>query len=273
MRKSRIKQKLRQGQPVLCVQLHFIDPSVYEMTSLMGFDGIWMDLEHHGTGSESAATLMRAARVGTSDILVRPAKGEFMRMGRLLEMGAAGIMYPRCSGPEEAREVVRWSKFAPLGERGFDGGNPDMPYCSMDMAQYVRQANDETFVLVQIEDPVALEQAPAILAVEGIDALFFGPADFTVLTGIPGQFTHPSVTRAMERIAAAARQARKPWGTTCRDLEHARQLRKMGAQFLCHGADILMVKNGLQQIQETFHEVGCTFENRLSGGDAALMPA
>ena len=72
----------------------------------MGFDGIWMDLEHHGYRLETASTLMRAARVGSSDIVARPAKGEFMRMGRLLEAGATGIMYPRCGDAAEAADVV-----------------------------------------------------------------------------------------------------------------------------------------------------------------------
>src|SRR5215216_4503605 len=123
MRCSKIKAKLVADEAALCVQLHLTDPSVFELTSLMGFDGIWMDLEHHGYSVETAGQLMRAVRVGSSDIIARPAKGEFMRMGRLLEAGAQAIMYPRCDSPEEAAEVVRWAKFAPLGARGFDGGN------------------------------------------------------------------------------------------------------------------------------------------------------
>src|SRR5690349_18777398 len=119
MRNSRIKAKLARNEPALCTQLHFTDPSVFELTSLMGFDGIWMDLEHHGYSVETAGQLMRAARVGTSDIVARPAKGEFMRMARLLELGAQAIMYPRCDSAEEAAEVVKWAKFAPLGRRGF----------------------------------------------------------------------------------------------------------------------------------------------------------
>ena len=133
MRTSKIKAKLKRDEPVLLTTLHLTDPSLFELTSLMGFDGIWMDMEHHGYSVETATTLMRAARVGTADIMVRPAKGEFMRMGRMLEAGAQGIMYPRCDDADEARQVVTWSKFAPLGRRGFDGGNPDMPYCTMPM--------------------------------------------------------------------------------------------------------------------------------------------
>ena len=107
MRKSKIKEKLSRNEPAFITTLHYTDPSIYEMTSLMGFDGIWVDMEHHSTSVETSSTLMRAARVGSSDIVARPAKGEFMRMCRMLEMGAQAIMYPRCTSPEEAAEVVK----------------------------------------------------------------------------------------------------------------------------------------------------------------------
>src|SRR5947209_8095746 len=110
MRTSKIKAKLARNEPALLVTLHLTDPSTFEMASLMGFDGLWMDMEHHGTGLETAITLMRAARVGSADIMVRPGKGEFMEMSRILEAGAQGIMYPRCDDAAEARQVITWSK-------------------------------------------------------------------------------------------------------------------------------------------------------------------
>src|SRR5947207_2632282 len=165
MRPSKIKAKLARNEPVLLTTLHLTDPSLYELTSLMGFDGIWMDMEHHGYGLETALTLMRAARVGGADIMVRPAKGEFMRLGRMLEAGAQGILYPRCDDAAEARQVVTWSKFAPLGKRGFDGGNPDMPYCSMPLAEYINAGNEQTFVVIQIQEANALTRARAIAEV------------------------------------------------------------------------------------------------------------
>src|SRR3954452_2095199 len=162
MRSSRIKAKLSRNEPVLLVTLHLTDPSAYELTSLMGFDGIWMDLEHHGYSLETAQALMRAARVGGADVLARTAKGEFMRMGRMLEAGAQGIMYPRCDDAAEAAQVVTWAKFAPLGKRGFDGGNPDMPYCTMPIEEYTKEANEQTFLVIQIEDEDALANAHSI---------------------------------------------------------------------------------------------------------------
>src|SRR5262249_23743624 len=153
-------------------------------------------------------------------------------------------LYPRCDDAAEARQVVTWSKFAPLGRRGFDGADPDAPYCAMPLAEYVQAANEQTFVVIQIEDAHALEHARAIAEVEGVDALFFGPADFSILSGVPGQFDHPLLRDAVRKIADAARRAGKHWGMPSSSPEQTRELLDLGARFLCHGADILMIKDG-----------------------------
>lgn len=247
MRNSIVKAKLRNKQPVIGVALHFLDPSAYELTSMIGFDFIWMDLEHHATSVETANNLIRASRVGSTDIMCRPAKGEFMRIGRMLEAGAHGIMYPRCESAAEAREVVKWTKFAPLGMRGFDGGNPDMPYCLMDMAEYVRKSNDETWVVIQIEDPQALEQVDEIAAVEGVDVVMLGPADFSILSGFPGQFNHPKIDEALKKIAAATDRHGKAWGTPAGSPQRIKELLDRGARWTTCGCDLIWVKNGLEQ--------------------------
>ncbi len=265
MRPSVVKAKLARNEPILVTCLHLTDPSLYEMTSLMGYDAIWMDLEHHAYSVETANSLMRAARVGTSDIMARPAKGEFMRMSRLLEAGAQGIMYPRCESAAEAAEVVRWCKFHPLGTRGIDGGNPDMPYCSMPLTDYLLEANEQTFVVVQIEDPGAVEQAEEIARVPGVDILFVGPADLSILSGLAGQYDHPRMQASIERVAAAAKAAGKHWGMPCGSAEHAKKLMQMGATYLAHGCDLLMVMQGMARVQQEFAPLGFQFNNRISG--------
>ena len=270
MRSSRIKAKLRRNEPALITTLHYTDPTLFEMTSLMGFDGIWMDLEHHHYSVETAANLMRAARVGVADIVARPAKGEYMRMARLLEAGAQAIMYPRCDSAAEAAEVVRWARFAPHGERGVDGANADAPYCSAPMRQYLAKANAETLLVLQIESPRALDEVDAIAKVPGVDVLMLGPADFSVLAGMPYQFDHPTLLEARRRVAAAARGAGIHWGTTSPDPQHSRELMEAGARFICHGADILILKRGLEQIQSQYASLGFTFDNRLAAMAAEL---
>jgi len=273
MRFSRVKAKLLRGEPALITCCHFIDPSVYELTSLLGFDGIWLDLEHHATSDETAATLMRAARVGVSDIIARPAKGEFMRMGRLLEAGAQGIMYPRCESAEEAAELVKWGKFAPLGERGVDGANGDNPYCSMPMQPYLRAANEHTLLITQIESPRALENVAAIAKVPGVDVLMLGPGDLSVMAGIPYQFDHPIITGAYQALAHAAKHAGIAWGTVSGTPEHTQRLLDLGATFICHGADLIMVKQGMERIQQQYAPLGFTFENRLAAEARRLEEA
>jgi len=264
MRPSKVKAKLKRNEPVLVTATQFSDPTSFELTSLLGFDCIWLDMEHHSVGMETAANLMRAARVGASDIMARPAKGEILRLGRMLECGAQGILYPRCDNADEARQVVRWSKFAPLGQRGFDGGNPDTPYCALPIPDYIRMANEETFVAIQIEDPAALEHAEEMAAVDGVDILFLGPADFTVLSGVAGQFDHPVLHDAIRRVAEAARKAGKHWGMPTWSPEHAKHLMGLGARFLAHGSDLIFVKRALEDMQKRFGPLGFEFENRLA---------
>jgi 4-hydroxy-2-oxoheptanedioate aldolase len=262
MRTSRIKAKLAKNAPVLLTTLHLCDASLFEMTSLLGFDGIWLDLEHHGFAVETAGHFARAARVGSSDIMIRPAKGEYMRMSRILEIGAQGIMYPRCDDAEEARQVVRWAKFYPQGERGIDSSGADNPYCLMPLPDYLKAANEQTFVVIQIEDPRALEHADAMAAVNGVDVLFLGPGDFSILSGVPGQWDHPKILDATKRVAAAAKKAGKHWGMPIFSIEHAKQVMELGGRFLCHGCDLLMVKAGLEEMQRKFEPLGVTFERR-----------
>jgi 4-hydroxy-2-oxoheptanedioate aldolase len=260
MRPSRIKAKLRRNEPVLVTTLHLTDPSLFELTSLLGFDGIWMDMEHHLYGLETAAGLMRAARVGSSDIIARPAKGEFMRMQRMLEAGAQGIMYPRCDNAAEAAEVVDWAKFPPMGKRGCDFFNPDAPYGMMSLDQYLEEANRETFIVVQIEQPNTVEVVEEIAQVDGVDALMLGPGDLSIQYGIPGQFDHPRMRQAFQRVADAARAAGKHWGSPTFSVEHTSEIMAMGARFICHQADIVWMKAGLEKMREDFAPLGFTFD-------------
>jgi 4-hydroxy-2-oxoheptanedioate aldolase len=269
MRPSRIRRKLIHGHPALITTLNLADFGLFEFVSLMGFDGIWLDLEHHALSVETAQNLMRAARVGASDIVARPAKGEFMRLGRLLEAGAQGIMYPRCESAAEAAEVVKWAKFPPLGRRGIDGGNPDVPYCSIPPQQYVKAANEQTFLILQLEDPLAISMSDEIAAVDGVDVLFLGPGDYSSLGGFAGQMDHPELAKATEKIARAAQRAGKYWGRPAATLDEAREFLSMGASLISHTSDIRLLKANYERIQREFGELGFEFENQLNGNAPA----
>ncbi|MDG2384805.1 MAG: aldolase/citrate lyase family protein [Pirellulaceae bacterium] len=264
MRPSRIRTKLARKEPILITCLHFADPALFEMTSLMGFDGIWLDMEHHGVSLERATQLMAATRVGASDIVARPAKGEFVRMARMLEVGANAIMYPQCDTATEAAEVVRWCKFPPMGRRGFDGANADVPFLSKTMTEYTQAANEQTVVIMQIETADALENVEEIAQVDGIDILMMGPADLSLQLGVPDDFSHPKLMDAMKRIAEAAGQFGKDWGRPAGSPEEAQTFLEMGARFITSGADIVSVKLAHEAMQAAYGRLGFTFDNKLA---------
>lgn len=263
MRESRVKKRWAQGKPVLGTVAHFTDPSSAELIGLMGFDCLWIDLEHQPVGIAEAANMIRAARVSDMDVMARPAKGEFLRMARLLEAGASLIMYPRCESADEARELVRFGKFAPLGQRGYFSASPDNPYSTMPAKDYVRKANEETILIAQIESPHAVTQAAEIASVPGIDMLFFGPGDYSVQLEVPGEFRAEAVQQGLQETAKRALAAGKRFGTIVPDLEYTRRMLDLGASLLCYGGDMHFVRQALMEVRKNFGPLGFEFEPRV----------
>jgi len=252
MRKSKVKQVWKEGGVAIGTQVKSIDPVHSEALSQMGFDFLWYDLEHTDKSVETFASLARATRVGQVDLLARPGRWEYMRMGRLLEAGAHGILYPRCESAEEAQEVIRWSKFYPMGERGFDGGSPDNNYGQYPAGDYTEKANENTWITAQIESPAALDKVDEIAAVDGIDCVFFGPGDYSALTGRPGDVKGKATLEAARITAEKTTAAGKIFGTLAFDLDHAKQLMDFGAQLIVHGADIVFYKRAFAEILNSY---------------------
>jgi len=252
---SRVRERRASGEPAFCVGNHLTDPSVTEMIAALDFDCIWIDLEHHGTSVETLAAMCRAARAGgAGDVMARPGKGEFMRMSRMLEVGATGILYPRCDDATEAAEVVRWAKFAPLGERGFDGGNADNRFgLAGAPAEYTAAANEQTWVAVQVESPEAAQHARAMAEVPGVDMVFFGPADYSLLTGAPGSlFDNADVLAAAEAVCLETLAAGKQFGTLVFNDDQARHFIDLGARFIAYGVDLSLLRRSLMDLHERF---------------------
>ncbi len=265
MRTSRVKNRWAQDKCVLATVAHFTDPQSAELIGLMGIDCLWIDLEHQPIGMSEFENMARAARVNNMDVMARPAKGEFMRMCRLIEAGANVIMYPRCESAEEARQIVHHTKFPPLGERGFFSASPDNPYCLTPMKDYLRKANEQTVLLAQIESPNAVTQARAIAEVEGIDMLFFGPGDFSVMAGVPGDFDSPIVQQAVAETAKQALAAGKRFGTLVPNTEYAKRMIDLGASMITYGGDLHFVRDALFDIRQAFGELGVAF-GEINGG-------
>ena len=206
LRRSRILTLLRQGQLPAVLKINLSEPRVVEIAGLSGVDAVWLCMEHVPNDWIGLENQVRAARIHNIDALVRVAKGSYSDYLRPLEADAAGIIVPHVTSADEARQIVEWTRFQPVGLRPMDGGNVDGQFCHIPTDEYVRHANAERIVILQIESPEGLAQVDAIAAVPGYNGLLFGPGDFSHRIGKTGQIDAPEVVAARQRVAAAARR-------------------------------------------------------------------
>jgi len=249
MRRSKTLEMLRAGKTVISTKCNTSDPRVVEIAAMMGFPCIWVDTEHTANDYFVTEKQIMAAKMYDADVLVRIPRGSYSEYIRPLELDAAGIMVPHVMSVEEAKEIVRMTRFHPIGRRPVDGGNADAKYCMVPTHEYTQQANDQRFVVLQIEDPEAMEQIDEIAAVEGFDMLFFGPADYSHAIGVPGQMDHPEVVAGFRRVAEAAKKHGKFAGTVGGVANAAERL-AMGYQFMNIGADVVALDNYFKDIYE-----------------------
>lgn len=252
MRKSKVLQKLRAGEIASCLKINFSDAKVCEVVALSGFDCIWMDQEHIGQDWSVIASGIWAAKAHNTDVMVRVSRGGYSDYIKPLEMDATGIMVPHIMGIEDARSVIEITRFHPIGRRPIDGGNADGAYTGLDFKDYLRQANQQRFVVLQIEDPEPLKELDAIAALEGFDMLFFGPGDFSQGIGAPGEWNHPKLIEARKRVAEVAHTHGKYAGTVGSH-ESLLELTKMGYHFVSVGADVVGLKNYCSDLLKPFH--------------------
>jgi 4-hydroxy-2-oxoheptanedioate aldolase len=228
---------MRAGGVATCIKLNLLDASVAEIAGMCGFDCIWPCMEHVPSTLSDIVGHIRAAKMYDVDTMVRVKKGCYSDFVHPLEADAAGIMVPHLMSLKEAQEIVYFTRFHPIGRRPADGGNSDGAYCMLPFTEYIRQANEQRFIVVQIEDPEPLKELDQIAKVAGIDMLFFGPADFSQGIGAPGQFDHPKIAETRKRVAEVARANGKFAGTVGSP-ETFQDLADMGYQFINVGADV-----------------------------------
>lgn len=260
---SVVRRKIQRNEPVLVAAAVLNSPRVVELIAMMGFDCVWICNEHVSMDESELEHLVRAARAGKMDVMLRRRAGEYPELLRPLEIGVHGFLIPRVRNAAEARQVVEWTKFPPEGRRGLAGGNADAEYGFLPLTRYVERSNRETFIACQIEDPEAVEHVDDIASVPGVDILFVGPVDLSLGYGAPGELRHPSVLSALDRVAEACARHGKVAGTTCASVEDARSLMDSGYRLLAVGTDMRFVREGMWGLRRAYGELGFTFRDDM----------
>ncbi len=254
MRPSRVLQKLRAGELASCVKMNLADPRSTEIAAICGFDCVWLDMEHVPTDWVTIENQIRAAKAYNVDTMVRVSRGPYSDYIQPLEADASGIMVPHIMSTDDARMVVHQTRFHPIGMRAIDGGNQDGAYCLVDFKEYIKTANEQRFIVVQIEDTEPLEDLEDIAKIDGIDMLFFGPGDFSQSLGTPGEFDNPMIAETRKRVAEVAKANGKYAGTTC-GVGKIQEYYDMGYQFISSGADVLGLGEYYGKIADCFKAI------------------
>jgi 4-hydroxy-2-oxoheptanedioate aldolase len=239
------RQRVLSGETLLGVWASLDSPASAEVLGHAGADWVVVDMEHGAATEASLLAHLYAIDVGGAAALVRPPSGERLRIGRALDLGAAGIVVPRLDTVEQVREAVTFLRYPPGGQRGVALLTRGARLGTVNHAG-VAALNDDITGIIQIESPQALEAADEIAAIDGVDCLFVGPADLSHSLGIAGQFSNPTYQAALRNVVDACRKHGKAPGILLYDHGTFRPHLDLGYTFVGVGADVSFVNEGIQ---------------------------
>ena len=249
---SKFKERLKNGEKLFGPFINMNYPAVVEVAGMAGFDFCIIDNEHGEIPVEGTLDMIRACKLAGIPSIVRVYEGNPELIDKALDLGADGVQIPNIGSKEAAEIAVSAAKFAPEGSRGCNRYVRAGKYGSIDKADFLGKANDETAVILQVEGQDGVQALPDILKVKGFDVLFVGPYDLSASLGIPGQVNHPKVIAQMEEIMRQAKEVGVAVGFFCDDVATAVEWKNRGVQYVSFSSDI-------GQLYERFKEAADGF--------------
>jgi 4-hydroxy-2-oxoheptanedioate aldolase len=201
-----------------------------ELLALAGFDFLVLDAEHGFFSIESIEAMVIAADGAGIPAIVRVPSCAAAEVGRSLDAGAAGILFPRGDGCAAVRAAIESAKYPPDGKRGLGGVRANR-YGTQPLDRFVREANERSTIIAQIETAGALAELAAIAAEPGLDVLYVGPNDLTQALGVPGHYEDPRYKEALQKITRQAKTSGKAAGIMLGRADQIPPLRELGFTF------------------------------------------
>jgi 4-hydroxy-2-oxoheptanedioate aldolase len=238
-----IRRRILDGELLIGAWADTASPLATEITGRAGFDWLMADLEHGAATEAGLMALLMATELTGAAAFVRPQSGERLRIGRALDLGAAGIMVPRLDTAAQVEEAVSFLRYPPDGVRGVALRTRGARHGSVAHAD-VRTINRDIVGIFQIESPSAVREADAIAALDGVDVLFVGPADLSHSLGVPGRFDDPTYLAALDTVVAACRSHGKSAGILLYDAAAFGPHIERGFRFLGVGSEGSFIAEG-----------------------------
>jgi len=219
---------------------------IAELVGLVGYDYAMIDMEHGAGTLDRVLPLVQAAQLGGAKALVRIPERDPRWVGRLMDVGADGVMVPMVNNAEEARAMAEACAYPPKGTRGMAPGVIRASGYGGEVESYVEHYREEFLLIVQIETVQAAHEARAIAEIDGVDVLFIGPYDFSAAVGFPGEPDHPDVQRQIREIAEIVKAAGKTLGGIPTDGTSIGNLYDQGYDLVLGGFDMIMLREAMQ---------------------------
>ncbi len=239
-----LRSRIRAGETLIGVFSDLASPLAAELCGQAGFDWIVLDLEHGAATEADLLALLYA--VGTTSMapIVRPQSAERLRVGRALDLGAAGVMLPQLQSVQQVREAVSYLRYPPVGQRGVALRTRGADMGALAHGDVARVVNDRVVGIVQIESRGAVDAADDIAAMDEVDVLFVGPADLSHALGVPGRFDDPSYEAALRTVIDAAERQHKAAGILIYDAAALPRHLSLGFRFIGLGSEGSFVSAG-----------------------------
>ena len=241
-----LNRRLKNKEVIIGQWISLSDPAVVEALANTGHDFLLIDGEHSPIGESELANLLRGAKAGKSAIIYRVRENNEGLIKMALDLGVDGLLIPRVNTASDAQAAVNAAKYHPLGKRGVGPWRASNYY--QNFSEYVSTANGATTLILQIEDADGVENLEEILAVDGFDAAYIGPADLSASMGIFGKFDHPEFIHTVETIRQKCAAAGIPLGFDTQNITHLTDLANRGFQILTLGSDMGYLIEGAQTL-------------------------
>ncbi|MEM8788047.1 MAG: HpcH/HpaI aldolase/citrate lyase family protein [Pseudomonadota bacterium] len=246
MTPNAFKRGMKAGEAQIGLWISLCSGFAADIVADIGYDWLLLDMEHAPNELPTVLQQLQSVRAYSSTALVRPMWNDFVLVKRLMDIGAPGLLFPMVQNAEEAAAAVAACRYPPKGIRGVSNTQRGNRY-GRD-PQYFEQVEEETCILVQVETKDALERVEEIAAVEGVDGVFFGPADIAASLGLMNKLTDDALWRVIFDAADKVKALGKPCGTLVGNAELTKRVLDEGFLFVAVGSDHSLLARGAEAL-------------------------
>jgi len=250
--RNRFKHAIAAGQLQIGLWCSLCSNIAADIVRDSGFDWLVVDTEHSPNEIPDVLSQLQACEGGAATPIVRPAWNDIVLIKRCLDLGAQTLLVPYVQNPDEARRAVEAVRYPPAGVRGVAVASRASRYGRV--TDYLKKANGEICLLVQVETRSAMEKLETIAAVEGVDGVFIGPSDLSASLGHIGNPAHPEVQKALEGCVHRLKAVGKPAGILSGNEEEVRRYIAWGYTFVAVGSDVALLGRGADALAKKYRD-------------------